>query len=648
MTGPSRNLPKTCRLACAGKAPDMIRNRSSYLALVAASLPGFALAQDTAPAVTLDPLVLSAGFLPVASDGYGRAYSVVTATEIEERGLVTVQDALRAMPGVSVSSTGASYTQVRIRGSEADHTLILIDGIEAAGGADEYILSGLETANVERIEVLRGPQSVYYGSNASAGVINIITDKGGPGLHYGGKVEVGNGAAASAHVSNNGERGGIALNLSARDDHGWDQSGDGGEKDGINRKTIGLSGWYQATDDLRLGGSLRRAKEKYDYDRADYMATDADGYIVDDSGLYFDRNEFQGAAWGEYSMLDGRLTQRLEYQDSVFKSSDTGAPETRGETEKWKYRLSYGLDGQAVADASHLLNLLVEKQKDESSLAPDFTREMTSVALEYRAFLENGLDIQAGLRRDDNKVFEDFTSWNLGLSWQVPDRPFRLHASGGRGLVNPSYYELYSNDSFTVGNPYLKPETNRGFDLGVEAQLPDDRGTIDVTWFRERIEDEVTYVFGGAPDGRATYVNQEGESPREGVEIAARVKATDSLDLGLNYTYLDAKNPDGSIEIRRPRHELGLSATLALFEGRGWVTADLRHVAGNYDTQFWGMYETAELSDYTTVNLSGGYDLTENVRATARVVNLFDEEYSDVWGYASQDRTVYAGLEAKW
>ncbi|MTH76497.1 TonB-dependent receptor plug domain-containing protein [Paracoccus aestuariivivens] len=627
----------------------MIRIQSSSLALIVATLPGLAAGQEQASQITLDPLVLSAGFLPVASDGYGRAHSVVTADEIKERGLLTVQDALRALPGVSVSSTGSSYTQVRIRGAEADHTLILIDGIEAAGGADEYVLSGLETANIERIEVLRGPQSVYYGSNASAGVINIITDKGERGLSYGGRVEVGNGAAASAHVSQNGDRGGLALNLSARDDHGFDQSGDGGEKDGINRKTIGLSGWYQATDDLRVGGSLRRAKEHYDYDREDYLsATDAESYVIDDDSLYFDRNEFQGAVWGEYSALDGRLTQRLEYQNSVSKSSDTGAPEARGETDKWKYRLSFGLDGQAVADASHLLNVLVEKQTDESSLAPDFSREMSSVALEYRAFLDNGLDLQAGLRRDNNKVFEDFTSWNLGVSWQMPDRPFRLHASAGTGLVNPSYYELYSNDTYTVGNPYLKPEKNSGFDLGVEAQLPDGRGSVDVTFFRERIEDEVTYVYGGVADGRSTYVNQSGESPHQGVEVAAKVKATEDLDIGLTYTYLDAKNPDGSVEIRRPRHELGLSATLALFEGRGWVTADLRHVAGNYDTQFWGASETKELPDYTTVNLSGGYDLTGNVRVTGRIVNLFDEEYSDVWGYASQDRAVYAGLEAKW
>lgn len=354
---------------------------------------------------------------------------MLTAKEIEARGITTVQDALRAMPGVAASSTGASFTQVRIRGAEANHTLILIDGIEATGGADEYILTGLETANIERIEVLRGPQSVFYGSNASAGVINIITRKGGPGLHYGGSFELGNGAAASAHVSQRTERGGIALNLSARDDHGYDQSGDGGEKDGINRKTIGLSGDWRASDDLAVGGTLRWSDEHYDYDATAWDATDADSYVVDDPDLFSERREFSGAVWAEYSMLDGQLTHRLEYQKTIYKQSYDGGPFSRGETEKLKYRLSYGLDGQPVDSANHVLNLLAERQKDQNSTAPDYRRDMKSLTVEYRGFLDNGLDIQAGIRHDDNKVFDDFTSWNLGLSYRIPGQPVRLHAS---------------------------------------------------------------------------------------------------------------------------------------------------------------------------------------------------------------------------
>lgn len=619
--------------------------RLLLLSTACLAAPAAVSAQD----VALDEVILSGGLSAIAADAYGRAFSVLTAEDISARGLVTVQDALRAIPGVSVSGSGASLTQVRLRGGEADHTLILIDGIEAAGGSDEYTLSGLDTANIDRIEVLRGPQSAFYGSNASAGVINIITRKGEDGLHYGGAIELGNGTSVSAQVSQRGANGGLALSLSQRDDQGYDHSGDGGEKDGLKRRSIALSGDWAATEDLTFGFTLRRASEDYDYDAASWSATDADGYIVDDRTLFGAREEFAGSVWGEYSALAGRLTHRLEYQDTVNKLSDLGAPHTRGETEKLKYRLSFGLDGQPVADAAHVLNLLVERQEDNSTTAPEYQRDMTSAALEYRGFLDNGLDIQAGLRRDDNKVFADFTSWNIGLSWQIPDTGLRLHGSAGKASVNPSYYELFADDTYTLGNPALSPETNAGFDIGIEAEVLGGRGVIDVTYFDENLRDEITYVYGAAPDGsgRATYENQPGKSSRKGIEVAGKLQATDALSLGLAYTYLDAKNPDGSVEIRRPRHELGLSATLAVLDGRGSVTADIRHVADNSDTQFWGSYPTEKLPDYTTVNLSAGYDLSEQVRLTARVVNLFDQDYSDVWGYATQGRAVYAGLQAK-
>lgn len=630
----------------------MSRPQLSWIALCAALAPLTVTAQDHAPpdTVILDTVVLSGGLLSIHADAYGRAYSILTAEDMDERGLRTVQDALRTLPGVSVGSTGASLTQVRIRGAEANHTLILIDGVPATGGNDQYFLGGLETANIDRIEVLRGPQSVYYGSNASAGVINIITRKGEPGTHYGGSVELGNGYAASGWFTQRSQRGGLAFTASKRDDHGYNHAFNGHEKDGIKRASLGLSGDWQASDDLKLGFNLRRAKEDYTADETNLTPTGYQDYLVDTRDEYGARNEFTGTVWGEYSMLDGRMLHRLELQDSVFKENYHRGPKTRGETRALKYRFSTSLDGQQLNDANHLLNVMIERIEDENDAASDYSRANNSVALEYRAFLENGLDLQAGIRRDNFDSFPDFTSWNLGLSWQVPNSAYRLHASAGRGLVKPSYYELFGNDSYTLGNPGLKPEGNTGFDIGIEAQILDGRGMIDLTYFNERMEDEITYVSGAASDGsgRASFVNLNGKSPREGIEISGQLEATDALHLGLNYTYLDAKNPDGSIKIRRPRHELGLRASYELYDGRGLIAADLRHVSGNYDTQYWGAYETKEIDSYTVVNVSGGYDINQNLRATARVVNLFDKQYMEAWGYASQGRTAYVGLEAKW
>ena len=163
-----------------------------------AGLAAIAASAQAQEVITLDDIIVSGGFSPIAAAQYGRAATVVTAEDIQQRGITTIQDALRALPGVAVNGAGDSSTQVRIRGGESSHTLILIDGIAAAGGEGEYNLGGLETMNIERIEVLRGPQSVYYGSNASAGVINIVTKKGAEGTTATAGLEVGAGTIATA------------------------------------------------------------------------------------------------------------------------------------------------------------------------------------------------------------------------------------------------------------------------------------------------------------------------------------------------------------------------------------------------------------------------------------------------------------------
>lgn len=618
--------------------------RPSLLASVAISpfLVSFASAHDV---FDLGEIIVSGGLSPIEADVLARSSSVVTAQQIEDRGIATVQDALRALPGVSVNGSSNTFTQVRIRGGEANHTLILIDGIEAAGGDGEYILSGLETSNIERIEVLRGPQSVYYGSNASAGVINIITRKGGIGETYSASLEMGEATTATASISRRSERGGVSFSLTHTDDRGYDQSGDHGERDGLERTTAILSGDHLVTDDLKLGFTLRRADEEYDTDPSPGGALEADSYVVDDPTTGATRNEWTGGVFAEYKMVGGRLMHRLSLERTEYESTfNDGAPTTT-DSEAIKYRLSFGLDGRAISDAKHLLNLLLEHEKDSSSANPLFGRETTSLALEYRGNFENGLDVQAGARFDDNDVFEDATTWNLGLSSQLPETGVRLHASAGTGIVNPTYFELYADAWGYSGNPNLNPERNKSFDIGAEFEVLNGRGTIDLTYFNETLTDEITSVSTGP--GTFSYENQVGDSDRQGLEVSGTMQATDALALRMAYTYIDAQNPDGSVEIRRPRHELALGATLDTFNGRGTVSADLRHVSGNFDTQFFGSFATAELPAYTTVDVAARYELTDTLTLNGRVTNLFDDDAVDVWGFASRGRAAYVGINAR-
>ncbi|MEB8389349.1 TonB-dependent receptor [Rhodobacteraceae bacterium KMM 6894] len=631
----------------------MKRNILNSTILCAAIVPlsltcGVAQAQDADSPYDLGEIILSGGLTPVEAAAFGRSATVITGDALRTRGIVSVQNALRTVPGVAVSSAGGNFTQVRIRGGEASHTLILIDGVEAAGGDGEYSLSGLDTSNIERIEVLRGPQTVFYGANASSGVINIITRTGDIGTQYGTSAEVGSHGSTtlSGFASQRGEKGGLSLSFSDMHDAGYDFSGDGGERDATDRTTWIFKGDVQVLDTVKLGFNLRKSEEDFDFDSTNFAATDADSYIVDDATQVGTSDEMTMSFFAQQDMLDGRLQHRLTYELTDNDSTSNNGPVVNEQTEAYKYRLSFGIDGGTVDTANHLANLLLEHETDRSNTNALYARHTQSVALEYRGSFANGLDVQAGARFDDNSVFKDATTWSLGASYTFAGSGVRLRASAGTGVVNPSYFELYANAWGTVGNPNLRPEESRSFDIGVDVPFAQGRGEIGVTYFNEELEDEITFV--AAPGGGNTYINQTGTSKRQGIEVQGQFAATDTIDLRLNYTYLDATEPNGAVEVRRPEHELGIGMTAQAFGGRGSVSVDLRHVTGNRDSQFFPPFGAAELPDYTTVDVATRYALTDAVDATFRITNLFDEAQSDVWGYAGRDRAFYVGLDANW
>lgn len=622
-----------------------MRKASLSLAAALAAAPAIVIAQDDV-VTDLGEIIVSGGFTPVEAQKYGRSASVLTSEEIEERGILTVQDALRAVPGISVNGSGDNFTQIRIRGGEGNNTLILIDGVPASAGNDEYILSGLETANIERIEVLRGPQSVFYGSSASSGVINIITKKGAIGRELFGKIEGGDATSVAGRYSMRNERGGLAVGLSHLNDRGYDISGSGGEKDGIERSTINLTGDYLVSEDLQLGFSFRHSEEEYDSDPQNYSAVTVDQSVTDDPTETSERTERLASIFAEYAMLGGRMKHRLSYDYSDFESLSSAGRFSQADRKSVRYLLSFALDSATLEDANQIVNVIAENTQKRSNSNPDYRPDRTSFAVEYRGSFNNGLSVQGGLRRDNNSSFDDDTTWNVGAAY-VFGNGVRLHASAGEGSVDPSFFELFGSSSGTVGNPNLAPEKNRSFDLGVEVPFLQGRGLVDVTMFRENLTDEIEWYFDTGL-GMNTYRNRTEKAKRRGVEIAGDIKATDDLTFRLAYTYLDASNADGSVEVRRPEHELLLSATHQFMNARGSVNADLRYVTGNYDTQFFGAwpYPVVEMPSYVTVDVAARYDLTDQVTLTGRVTNLFDKEYSDVWGYAKRGRALYVGLES--
>lgn len=625
------------------------RNLTGLAALAALStaFPLAGVAQDAASPVLLDTVTIDGGLSPIATDAYGRAYSIVEGEEMRSRATPSLRAALTGLPGVSVSETGLSFGSIRMRGAPANHTLVLVDGVEARGGGEAFILSGMGIGEVERLEILRGPQSVFFGSRASAGVVNIITRRSTePGT--GGEIRamVGDGYDASAFAYARGAQGGVSLSYGARDDHGYDASGKAGEKDGSRRRSLTLSGDWQATETLRFGLTQSQARETYGYDNSDYLATGEADYMQDIRDLNSKRDERIGQVFAEFDTLDGRLTHRLSYERSRYAQDFPGdfPYQMLGVTRALKYRASLSLDGVEVEAANHLLNIMAEQIRWSESATGIAAQEKStdSVALEYRGFYGNGLDVQAGIRRDNNKGFRDFTSWNLGLSKDFGNG-LRLHASAGAGMTNPTFTELFGYPGWSVGNPDLSPEVNRSIDIGLAAETADGRGQVDVTLFREKLTDMIS--SGSCATGFCS-VNVAGDTVRRGVEIAGSYALRDNFSLRGSYSYIDVDQSDGARAVYIPRHEAVLGASYQ--HGQGTVGADLRHVAGVYAPQGWVGGTTAELPDFTTLDLYGDYALNDRVKLVARVENVFDTETKEAWGYGWRGRSAQIGFSTNW
>jgi vitamin B12 transporter len=641
-------------------------------AMMAGAAPVFA---QTPEGFDLDPIILSGGLFPIAEGTYGRAVSVVTAEEIERRQIRYVADALRALPGVSVSGTGSSGAgplQVRIRGAEGNHTLVLIDGVDVTAPENgEFDFGGLLAADIERIEILRGPQSSLFGANAIGGVVSITTKRATePGNSGGFGAELGSNGSWGGNVALRwwGETARLSFSAAHRFDGGFNIAGDDGADDTGETTTFNVSGDADLGDIFGAGFALRRSLLSNDYDRFNYGAPDRAG-LVTDADLVRDRQELFGTIYGSADLMGGRFENELRYNflnlDDQNSEDRVQSTDTTSKRRTLRYRGTFALDAGSVAAANQTLTLAVERETEsfknnDASLVFDPSqldeqeRTLTGYVLEYRGRFDIGLDLQASVRFDDNDAFDDATTWTLGASYALPNGTTRLHASAGTGVQNPTLFDQFGfiPDQF-VGNPDLKPEKSTGWDIGVEQRFWNGRGVIDVTYFNERLKDEIAVTF-EPPLFYGSPVNEDGTSKRQGVEITSRVDFNAQWALGLNYTYLDAKDPDGTPETRRPMHDLGLDLYWTSASGRTDVTVGAQYVAGLTDFDFTApavadsVPDKIDLEDHMLVNVALAHRITDRVALEARVSNLFDEQYEEVYGYATQGLTAYAGLRATW
>jgi vitamin B12 transporter len=602
----------------------------------------------------------------IATSDNGTSATIVTARDIETQQIRTVPDALRSLPGVSVNRSGNSggLTQVRLRGAEANHTLVLIDGIQANTSADgEFDFSNLPAEDIERIEVVRGPMSGLYGTGAIGGVVSITTKKGRGPATLTLRTEVG--SFATRDVSVRAQGGNDTAHLSVS---GHFKQSDGfnitprdvsttGEKDGFRVGSFALNGGVKLAPNASLDLTLRHTNKFAHRDGFEFFGL---GTATDDPSTLRSSVWLAGLAF-KLDSLDGRLTHEVRIDHNSTRNTDNdrgpfGSFDTINDSRRLTagYAATYRLDTPSIW-GKHAFTGLVQTETERFTPLSDFEdrierrRERLSFAGEWRGTFANQFDLTAGARRDNNDVFDDFTTWRTSAAWRIPGQVLgagiRPHASIGTAVKMPSMFEQFGSfPSFFIPNPNLKPEESRGFDAGVEFSWLAGKAVLDVTYFRTVLTNKIAVAgFPSEP------FNSAGEYTRDGVEVASRFLITPAISLGLAYTYTDARDADGLREFRRPPHAGRIDLATQFASGKGTFNIAAIYNGSTPDRTFCAGLtcppERVNLDAAWVVSVAATYKLQPNIELFGRVENALDTRYQEIYGYNTPGVAAFAGVK---
>ncbi|MEQ9125251.1 MAG: TonB-dependent receptor [Alphaproteobacteria bacterium] len=624
------------------------------LAAWTAALP--ATAEELAGvATTLPTMVVTASLTPLPAEEAGSAITVITAEEIEEKQVRYVTDVLRDVPGLAVSRSGpvGSQAQIRIRGAEANHTLVYIDGVEVndPSGASEFQFGDLVASDIERIEVLRGPQSALYGSDAIGGVINIVTKRGAGPATATGSVEGGSFGTgrASASLRAGGADYDVSLGVTTFTTDGVSAAPDGTENDGYDNTTLNARVGFRPLENLSIELSGRYVDSLREFDEANGVVDGVSVLVDTDSTL--DSQELNAGGRATLSTFGGMFdhTVGVTVLDSERDTAGGFASTVEGVKTRMYYRGDVFLESDAVLPATHVFSFLAERELESQTVENAFANsdeEVTNhgVAGEYRLGLFDRLFLSAGVRHDFNDSFKDATTTRLTAAYLHRETDTRVHASFGQGVKNPTLVELFGFGLNFVPNGDLEPEKSVGFDIGVEQRFLDGDASVDVTYFENRIED----LIQGAGN---TVVNLPGTSKIRGVEATASLRVWDALLLTGQYTLTDARDSEGDRLIRRPRHTASLNASYAFDQDRARINVGADYQGRQDDFAFEAVppfgTRRVTLDDYVLVNVGASYAITVEVEVFGRVENLIDEDYEDVLGFANPGIGAFVGVRAR-
>ncbi|WP_033073423.1 TonB-dependent receptor plug domain-containing protein [Sphingopyxis sp. MWB1] len=655
----------------------MLRNiicNSVSLGALALSFP--VLAQDgsamsttsSVVAAATDSIIVTATRTPVDVDEIPASIAVLDKAAIDRAQDLGVTELLLRTPGVSYSRNGGygTATSLRIRGAEAEHTVAVIDGVklnDPSSTAGGYNFANLMVGDIDRIEILRGPQSILWGSQAIGGVVNIVTASPEKSLEGSFDIEAGSRETVSARAAIGGRTGPLAWRVGAqhfttegisalRPEFG------GGERDGYRNSNVSGRAELALTENVSVDLRGYYAKGRNEFDG-----------FMGDSADYGINREFVGYAGLNFDLLSGRFRNRIAYAYTDTNRDHFNPDRERqrsyeadGRNKRWEYQGVFDLADAVTATFGLENERSSFKSRSPSASAatplPPFSRgeaEITSLYGQLSVQPLDGLTLTGGVRHDDHERYGGKALFAAGGAWQLGTGTI-LRASYGEGFKAPSLYQLFSD----YGNVTLDPERAHGWEAGVEQRLLDDRLSLGASWFDRTTTNQI--IYNGCAPGSSDplcFVPGDPTTPRWGYYLnlarseAHGIEAIAALNIGRllldgNYSWVVAEDrsagsaTEGNWLPRRPRHSANASASYELPFGLT-LGAAVRWSGKSYDNAS----NARKLDAYTLVDLRAEYRLAEEAELFARVENLFDQDYMTTYRYGTLGRSIYAGIRGR-
>lgn len=620
------------------------------------------------PATDAEAILVTATRLPLSLDRVPESITLLDKAAIDRNQDIGVSELLLRTPGVSIHRNGGygSSTSLRIRGAESDQTVVVIDGVKlndpsSTGGGFNF--SNLLIGDAARIEVLRGPQSILWGSQAIGGVVNIVTPLPKAPLEGSFDLEAGSRETASARAALGGKQGRLTWRVGAQafttdGISAFASSFGGRERDGYRNRNLSGRAELEISETISadLRGYYSRGRNEFDAVGADNPA-------------YGTNREFVGYAGLNVDMFDKRLRNRFAYgyTDTDRDNYDPRNQRTKtfdaaGRNQRFEYQGSFAITEQDI--------LLVGVENERSrfrSVSPPAAlstpvpapvrgkSEITGIYGQLSLQPVTGLTLNAGMRHDDHARFGSKTLFSAGGIVNLPTGT-RIRASYGEGFKAPTLYQLYSE----YGNDALAPERAHGWEAGAEQRLFDNKLQIGAVWFDRTSRDLIVYI-GCASSSNTLLCFQPGTSIRRlgyyqnvsrakarGLEAQASLNPLAGLSIDANYSWTMAEDRSpGSANFgkwlpRRPRQQANGSISYAWPLGLTTGVA-VRWSGHSYDNAS----NSQRLDDYMLVDLRAELALSDQVRLFARAENLFDEGYMTAYRYGALGRSIYAGVRGR-